>query len=316
MYPIELRLASKNGFHTPAEAKAYYGRYSRSGITWHWWNSPDKVADSDHDNIVNYILGKAARGVGSVNYVLSNTKITLVVGPDNVAWASQKGNPTTVSVELSPHLDTEGYKKAGWLANELFNPSNGRYKIPLRSWRHSDWFSTACPGTIDVNRINAEANKWATGGYDPKPTPPPVTEPIIAEWTLWKENEQRYVANKQPTKLYDVSKAVKWSEVKTVKDFNKDDQLVIAASFKNVPLNTIYYTTRYSFDRKIANGFNPADLDIYAPPTPEPTPPPEPPDAPVEPTDPDDTPIEYPGWFVGFWYKLWDAIKAIFSKGK
>jgi len=139
-YPIQIRLASKNGYHTPAEAKAYYGRYSRSGITWHWWNTPNLVKDSDHDNICNYILGKASRGEGSVNYVLSNNKITLIVNPDNVAWASQSGNPVTVSVELSPHLNAEGYKKAGWLKNEL----EGRYGKTLKSYKHSDWFGTQC----------------------------------------------------------------------------------------------------------------------------------------------------------------------------
>ena len=52
MYPIEVKISSKNGWQYPNEAKAYYGRYDRNGITVHWWNSPDKIADSDHDNIV------------------------------------------------------------------------------------------------------------------------------------------------------------------------------------------------------------------------------------------------------------------------
>lgn len=280
MYTIEIRLASKNGYHTPTEARAYYGRYSRDGVTWHWWNSPNLVTDADHDNICNYILGKASRGEGSVNYVLSNNKITLLVNPDNVAWASQSGNPTTVSVELSPHLNAEGYKKAGWLFNEL----EGRYGKILQHKKHSDWFGTACPGTIDVPRIAAEANKWKTGGYNPKPAPvpvPPPTTPLITEWTLWKDGGM-YVANKQPTQMFDLSKATSWDTIKSVKTFNKGDQIEIAGSFKNTKLNRVYYVTRYSFDRKIASGFNPVDLDIYVPPRPVPVPP----TVPVEPTKP------------------------------
>ena len=205
-YQIEVRLGSRNGYHTPAEAKAYYGRYSRDGITVHHWNSKDKVKDSDHDNICNYILGKMQRGTGSVNYVLSNNKITVLVLPDNVSWASQKGNPTTVGVEFSPHLNAEGYKKAGWLINELFNPKNGRYRKAPRLWKHSDWYGTQCPGTLDLNRMLAEANKWATGGYNPKPTPPPKPVPVPPAtpnitFHLWKEGETVYIANKQPTKL-------------------------------------------------------------------------------------------------------------------
>tara|TARA_R110000782_G_scaffold100595_1_gene186724 strand:- start:128 stop:808 length:681 start_codon:yes stop_codon:yes gene_type:complete len=194
-YPIEIKLANKNGYHTPAEAKAYYGRYSRDGVCVHWWNSPDKAKDSDHDNIVNYILGKASRGSGSVNYVLSNTKITLLVNAKNVAWASQAGNPTTVSVEFSPHLNAEGYKKAGWLINELYNTKDGLFRKAPRLWKHSDFFSTACPGLLDTNRMLAEAKKWASGGYNakpaPAPTPKPTPKPEPAQTDDWakKNNE-------------------------------------------------------------------------------------------------------------------------------
>lgn len=290
-YSIEIRKAAKAGWHTPAEARAFYRKYSRDGVTWHWWNTPNAVADSDHDNIVNYILGKATRGVGSVNYVLSNSKITLLVNPDDVAWASQGGNPTTISVELSPHLNAEGYKKAGWLFNEL----EGRYGRTLGHWKHSDWYGTQCPGTIDIGRIKAEAAKWKAGAYNPAPTPPPAPVPVPpsspknTSFTLWKDGGT-YVANKQPTRLYDMTNVSKWTDViPTVKTFNKGELIEIAGHFHNVGLNRDYYITRFSFDSKKATGFHPADLDVYAPPTP-PTEPPKPPEEqpvpPVEPTDP------------------------------
>lgn len=322
MYNIEIRLAAKTGWHTPAEAKAYYGRYSRDGVTWHWWNTPNLVQDSDHDNIVNYILGKASRGTGSVNYVLSNTKITLLVGPDNVAWASQAGNPTTVSVELSPHLNAEGYKKAGWLFNEL----EGRWGKILKHYKHSDWYGTQCPGTISIPKIIAEAKKWKDGAYNPAPPPPPPapvpSTPLISEWTLWKDGGT-YVCNKQPTYLYDLSKATNWDTIVKSKTLNKGDLIEIVGSFKNTKLDRVYYVTRYSFDKKIATGFHPADLDIYAPPVvkpPEPPKEPEEPTDPVEPTDPEppvipEEPEEYPAWFMRFWLQLIEAIKNILGKG-
>lgn len=318
-YPIEIRLASKNGWHTPAEAKAYYGRYSRDGVTWHWWGEPSLNPDSNHDNICNYILGKATRGTGSVNYVLSNNKITLLVNPDNVAWASQTGNPTTISVELSPNLNAEGYKKAGWLFNEL----EGRYGKVLKHFKHSDWFATACPGSISIPKIIAEAKKWKDGAYNPvppPPPPPPSPDPLITEWSLWKDGGT-YVANKQPTYLYDLSKATSWSTIGKTKPFNKGDLIEIAGSFKNTKLNRIYYVTRYSFDKRIATGFNPVDLEVYAPPVVIPPTPPEPekPTDPVEPTQPEppvtpEEPDEYPAWFMRFWMKLIEAIKGIFDK--
>lgn len=58
-YNVEIKPASKNGYHTPAEARAYYGRYDRNGLTCHWWG--DGTGASNHDNIVNYMNGQSAK---------------------------------------------------------------------------------------------------------------------------------------------------------------------------------------------------------------------------------------------------------------
>lgn len=288
-YNIEIRLADKRGWQTPAEGKAYYGRYSRDGVTIHWWNAPQNVNDSDHDNIVNYILGTASRGQMSVNYVLSNKKITLLVNPDNVAWHATSGNPTTVGIECSPHLNAEGYKKAGWLINELFNTKNGRYKKSPRLWKHSDWQQTSCPGTLDLNRMKAEANKWATGGYNPKPTPAPKppapTKPINQDWKLWKDGgTYKFIRD---TYLYDLTSTKSWADVKKGKAYKKGELVNIVGSFHNNYINRDYYITQYSFDKKNATGFNPVDIEPYIIPVPQPKPPVEPP---VEPPKPVPTP--------------------------
>lgn len=180
-YTLEFKRASSNGYHTPAQARAYYGRYSREGFTVHWWNTRDKVANTvaGHDQTVNYIYNKSVAGTGSVNYVVSDFKITYMVSPDNVAWASQSGNPTTISCEFSPHLSAEGYKKAGWLIDQL----EQRYGHKLTLYPHKHWYATACPGDLDINRMRAEADKWKRGDYDrptpiPTPTPTPVPTPV------------------------------------------------------------------------------------------------------------------------------------------
>jgi hypothetical protein len=82
MYPIEVKIVSKNGWDTPAEARARYGKYSRDNYLAHWWGAPGKVGN--HDQTVNYIQGTAAAGNMSVNFVVSNTKITMLVDPVNV----------------------------------------------------------------------------------------------------------------------------------------------------------------------------------------------------------------------------------------
>jgi hypothetical protein len=264
-YPIEQRLCSKNGYHTPAEARAYYGRYDRHGITWHWWG--DGTGASNHDNIVNYIYNGSVQGVKSVNYVLSDNKITLMVGPDNVAWASQSGNPVTVSVELQPTLNAEGYKKAGWLAAQI----SSRYGSDRAYYPHKYWYSTACPGTISLDRIRQEEDKHQRGEYNPTPPPTPTPTPTPPSVTFATITAGTYVANKQPTNLYQVDKS-SWGEIGVIKQFNKGDRIDIYGVVKNASLKGEWYVTKYSYDNKLPNGFSKADLDPYVAPIPTPPP--------------------------------------------
>lgn len=285
-YNIEIRLASKNGWFTPTEAKNYYGRYSRDGITVHWWG--DGAGASKHDTIVNYFLNQSQQGTKSVNYVCSDNKITMLVNPDNVAWASQSGNPTTVSIEFQPTLGAEGYKKAGWLINEL----EGRYGKGLRLYPHNHWVATQCPGSLDLNRMRAEADKWKSGGYNPAPAPQPTPAPTpppttTITWKKWDEGKVTYILNKD-TYLWNFN-STSWN-MTAVKPLKKGELFDVYGQATNSKLKATYYVTEYSFNRKITNGVNPVDLDVYVPPnTVAPTPPPdspkpENPPPPVEPT--------------------------------
>lgn len=274
-YPIEVKIVSKSGWFTPAEGKAYYGRYDRSGITVHWWG--DGTGASNHDNIVNYMAAQAAAGNKSVNYVLSDNKITLCVSPDNVAWASQSGNATTISVETQPTLGAEGYKKWGWLVDQL----EQRYGRTLPLYKHSYWFSTACPGTIDLDRIRAEANKWKSGGYDAKPAPTPVPPtptptPAPTQITLQiTDIPNKTVKLIRDTNLWDLHFS-KWADAKSVKTLKAGTQVEVSATAKH-PLGSTYYLSEYSFSKGIGNGINVKDCEdvTVSPPvvaTPEPVP--------------------------------------------
>lgn len=304
-YQLEFKKAPKSGYHTPDEARAYYGRYARSGITVHWWDLPTKRKDSDHDKIVNYIYNKAVNGIGSINYVSSNTKITYMVSPDNVAWHAFSGNPTTIGIEFSPHLNAEGYKKAGWLIWQL----EQRYGRKLALYPHNHWSSTQCPGHLSLTRMRQEADKWAAGGYNPKPaptptpTPAPTPTPKIQYAAL---NKATWLTNKQPTKLWDLN-ANKWADFKTVKEYPLNHPVEVVGRAIH-PLGGTYYMTAYSFgngdptksDFKPAHawGFNKKDLtEVKNTPTPEPQPTPEPvpePEPTPEPTpEPQPEPTEY-----------------------
>lgn len=275
MYPIEQRIASKNGWHTPQEAQAYYGRYSREGITIHWWG--DGSGASNHDNIVNYFLNQAAAGNKSVNYVVSDNKITLVVSPDNVAWCSHSGNPTTISIEHQPTLGAEGYKRSGWLVWRL----EQRYGRRLNLYPHSKWFATQCPGSIDINRIRAEADKWASGGYNPPVvvTPPADTAQNVSISYSVLPTPIDYIVNKN-TNLWNFNSAT-WGGIKAVKPLAKGEPYKVFAIADNHTLKAKYAVTEYSYSRKLTNGVNIVDLDLK-PSQPIPTPP-EVPTPPVQP---------------------------------
>lgn len=265
-YPIEIKIMSKNGWMTPAEARAYYGRYDRHGITWHWWGLPNLNPDSAHDNIYNYIAGNAVRGQSSVNYVLSNRKITLGVGPDNVAWTSQSGNPVTVSVELSPNLDGEGYKKAGWLASEIAS----RYGGDRRYYRHSDWNQTQCPGTISLDRIRQEEDKWQRGDYN-KPTPPPPPT-----WNFVAEKGKAKVTGTGGDGLYVLkSPQLSGQAVTVVNEGTMMDYVGYVTNGDSVNGNKKWWKNAYG------NYFSSAYAPKYVAPAPTPEPTPKPPPTPV-----------------------------------
>lgn len=296
-YPIEFKLASKNAWFTPQESNAYYAaRYAREGVTVHWWG--DGTGASNHDNIVNYFLGQGNAGAKSVNYVVSDNKITLMVSPDNVAWCSGPGNPTTISIEHQPTLGAEGYKKSGWLVWQL----EGRYGRRLNIYPHNKWQQTSCPGSIDLGRIRAEADKWATGGYlpapppAPAPPPPPPTPPAPTIGISYSKlpTPVNYTLNKD-TNLWNFNSST-WGGVKAVKAYKKGEQIAVYGIADNHNLKAKYVMTAYSFGQadvsgspKATNGFNMVDLDLVTVPTqPIPTPPPvqvDPPKPPVTTVD-------------------------------
>ena len=241
---IETKLAPKAVWFTPQEARNYYGKYSRDGITIHWWG--DGTGADNHDNIVNYFL---RRTDGSVNYVVSDNKITKMVEPDNVAWTSQSGNATTISIEHQPTLGTEGYKKSGWLVWQL----EQRYAKRLQLYPHNHWWNTACPGTIDLNLIRAEADNWAAGKYTPVVTPQttPTSQLKITDIP------NKTVRLNAGTKLWDLS-FTSWGNAVEVKTFDTPTEVEVSAIAEH-PLGGKYYLSEYSFNKGIGNGINIAD---------------------------------------------------------
>lgn len=144
----------RSSWMTPAECLAYYKvRYQFREIQIHWWNDPS--TKPTHQGVVDYIANKTG---GSVNYVASAGRVTTMIPEENCALTTQGGNPYGVKIECSPYGTAEDYETIGWLIAQIWKR---RGKLPLVP--HKKYWSTACPGTLDLNRMAQVAEKYYKG---------------------------------------------------------------------------------------------------------------------------------------------------------
>lgn len=270
-YNIEIKPVSKNGYFTPAESRSYYGKYSRDVYIVHWWGNGQGA--SGHDGIVNYIHGTAAAGNMSVNYVLSDVKMTMLVNPDNVSWGAQGGNPIGTNTEHQPTLGAEGYKKSGWLKEQL----EQRWGKRLAIRGHNAYYATQCPGTISLDRIEQECDKWRRRVYDqpaaPAPPPPPPAPPKPSLIVVDDADKVMFTLNN--------AKLVNFDGLSVVKTFPLDTPMEVSQKVRYN--NMEFYRTVSATNQSRMQGFLVGDLKPGL--TPPPTQP-EPP-KPVPPASPD-----------------------------
>lgn len=136
---------------TPARCRDYYKiPYQFREIQIHWWDDP--ANKPSHAGVVEYIKKKTS---GSINYVASAGKITRMVAEENCALATQNGNPYGIKIECSPYGTDEDYRTIGWLVYDI---QKRRGRLPLVP--HKEYWNTSCPGTLDLTRIQKEADKY------------------------------------------------------------------------------------------------------------------------------------------------------------
>src|SRR5690606_23261486 len=137
---------------------------------------------------------------------------------------------------------------------------------------------TQCPGTLDIGRMEAEAQKWASGGYNPKPAPAPAPAPKI---TYRRIDKRVWLTNKQPTQLWNLG-FTKFPDAVSEKTFNKGEPIEIVG-IADHPLGSQYLMTASSFGEAdktgkpaFNRGFNKNDMVQAPDPAPKPIPQPEP----------------------------------------
>lgn len=154
------------------EAQGYYGvPYLPVETHLHWWNVPGE--GGTHDGNVNYI--KNTKDL-SVNYVLSENRITMMVPINKIALTTGRRNPYAWKVENDPTLSEQQYKTMGYLVYivEKLNPVLANEPLRL----HKEFYSTSC-SEIRKDKVRDYAEKFRTGALDPATGEAPVVTPPI-----------------------------------------------------------------------------------------------------------------------------------------
>lgn len=164
--------------HTDMNSPNHSGRRPAppTSITLHWWGDPDHFSDEadadDAQAVAKYLCREG--GNSSAHDVVTAGHVFTIVDPDNIAWHAGvwAGNLQSIGIETDADLQDGTYETLAELVADYWR-IYGRLPIV----RHRDWKATACPGTLDVNRVVRRANELyrnppKRGSHKPRPTPP------------------------------------------------------------------------------------------------------------------------------------------------
>lgn len=247
-----------------SQTKAFYGRPRTIEFgAGHWWDDPS--VNPSFNGVVNTLMNPARQA--SAHAVVGDGVVQELVRQEDTSWATGNANPYTVSIETDPQIYVGGAKAERIMATLAeYIADKGWHNL---TWRpHKYWMQTGC-NPIDWSEVMRRAKETWQNKYGTPSTPPPAQNANI-EWVQFDKPVQ-YIANKQPTKLWNFNQTDWAGFGNGVKDFNKGDQIVIFGKGINKNLNREYLVTQYSFEKRIANGFSTADLDVYVAPAPTPT---------------------------------------------
>lgn len=162
------------------KAAEYYGKpYSPVESHLHWWGAPGQ--GGTHAGNVSHIRNTADL---SVNFVVSEKRITLMVPLNKIALTTGTRNPFAWKSENDPTLTDWQYKTMGYLhfIVEKLNPV--LLNEPLR--HHKEFYATSC-SEINKAKVREYAETFRTGALDPAtglapvvtpPVDPPVEPPV------------------------------------------------------------------------------------------------------------------------------------------
>lgn len=258
-------MANYNEITNRTSPNKWVGGNTIKSCVIHHWGDPAKNPTAE--GVVNWLCNPASQV--SAHFVITGTgrRVWQLVADKDRAWHAMAGNNSTLGLELDPRCRNEDYDVAAEVIADLW-----RYygKLPLQP--HKYWVNTACPGNYDLGRLHREAEA-KLNPPKPDPTPKPTTLPVPDAEKLPKP--LKFTAKLDATNVWDLTTNPNYKAVTTLK---KGAGFEAYAQIKFN--NSIYYVTRYSYDKKLKNGINQIDLvpvqTVTPPVTPKPTPEPEP----------------------------------------
>lgn len=238
--------------YTPAsQSKAIYGRKRTIDFgAGHWWGDPN--AGYSHQGVVNTFLNKARQA--SAHAVVSAGRVTEMVKPEDIAWATNNANPFTVAIEVDPRIYLGG-DLANQIKETLCEYIADMYWHTLQWLPHNHWKATQCNplpwGEIMQRAREIRAAKDA-------PVPPAVTE--------WQKNLKPITV---PT-MYAIDSNTPLRNLyipsQVVKNFEAGTPFEIAA--ETWVGGWRYLITRYAYENGTGQGFDEYELK-FADPIPE-----------------------------------------------
>lgn len=120
---------------------------SVKGIVIHWWGEP---AGQSHQGIVDYLASANSRS-SSAHYVVSQDRVTQLVGLNDTAWHAgvYDVNAESIGIECRPEMDAATYRNVVSLVSKLHGAYGSLWLAP-----HKTFTDTTCPG-VYTDRIDA-----------------------------------------------------------------------------------------------------------------------------------------------------------------
>ena len=235
------------------------------------------------ENTLRYLWGNPSRNASSHFYV-HPSYVEQYVDTNDTAWTNSVWSSNQESITIEVRGDWRGYYDQATL-NQLQGllVALRRHYPTARLGYHNDHKATICPAELKSKGYakNVWDNAWKV--INPPVTPKPPT-PAPKPQITYKPVEKSLSKLKRNANLWDFN-FTSWSKAKAVKEYPAGHVVEVVAIATN-QLGAKYAMTQYSYDKKITNGFNSADLEPVTS-TPEP-------DVPVIPEPPVKPPVEPP----------------------